>query len=82
MEIKAITRRWGNSIAVVIPREVLEEQRIREDEEIIIRVEKKRPKAGVMFGRFPELRKTPTQQLKDETRRGWESTSDRKGWRK
>jgi len=82
MDIKAITRRWGNSIAVVIPREVLEEQRIREDEEIIIRVEKKRPKAGVMFGRFPELRKTPTQQLKDEARRGWESTSDRKGWRK
>lgn len=78
MEIRAITRRWGNSIAVVLPREVLKEQRIKEDEEIVVRVEKVRPKAGVMFGRFPELKKTPTQQLKDEARQGWESSPDRR----
>ena len=81
MEIRAVTRRWGNSIAVVIPREVLEQERIQENEEIVLQVEKKRPKAGVLFGRFPALKKTPTQQLKDEARRGWESSSDRRKWR-
>ncbi len=81
MQIKAVTRKWGNSIAVVIPKELVERQQIHEDEEIIIRVEKKRPRAGVLFGRFPELKITPTQQLKDEVRRGWESSSDRKRWR-
>ena len=81
MEIKAITRKWGNSIAVVIPREVVEQQRIQEDEEVILKVEKRRPKAGVLFGRFPELKNTPTQELKDEARRGWESSSDRRKWR-
>ena len=81
MEIKALTRKWGNSIAVIIPKAVADEQRIRKDEEIMISVEKSRPKAGALFGRFPELRKTSTQQLKDEARRGWESASDRKRWR-
>ena len=81
MDIKAVTRKWGNSIAVVIPKELVERQQIHEDEEIVIRVERMRPKAGVLFGRFPELKRTPTQQLKDDARRGWESASDRKRWR-
>lgn len=78
MEIKATTRKWGNSIAVVIPREIVDKQRIKEDQEVVITVEKERPRAGVLFGRFPELKETPTQKLKDEARRGWESASDRK----
>ena len=81
MEIKATTRKWGNSIAVVIPKEIVEKQRIKEDQEIVITVETERPKAGVLFGRFPELRKTTTQELKDEARYGWESAVDRKRWR-
>lgn len=77
MEIKATTRKWGNSIAVVIPREIVEKQSIAEDQEIVITIEKDKPEAGVLFGRFPKLKKTPTQQLKDEARAGWESRSDR-----
>ena len=80
MEIKATTRRWGNSIAVVIPKEIAEKQRIKEDQEIVITVETERPRAVVLFGRFPELKKTPTQELKHEARRGWESDSDRTRW--
>ncbi len=77
MEIKATTRKWGNSIAIVIPKDVVDRQRIKKDEEIVINVEKKRPKAGALFGRFSQLKKIPTQELKDEARRGWESASDR-----
>ena len=76
MEIKAITRKWGNSIAVVIPREVVERERIKEDQEVKISVEKKRPKAGVLFGFLKDWKKSG-QEIKDEMRRGWESASDR-----
>lgn len=77
MEVKAITRKWGNSIAVVIPKEVVEKQRIKEDEEIIIKVEKKKPLAGALFGKFPRKSGKTAQEIKDEMRRGWESDSDR-----
>ena len=82
MDIKATTRKWGNSIAVVIPKELVESQHIHEDEEVTITVERKKPRAGELFGRFPELKKIPTQQLKDEARQGWETASDRRRWRK
>lgn len=77
MEVRAITRKWGNSIAVVIPAEIVEKQKIKEDEEIIIKVEKKRPKAGVLFGKFTRKSGKTAQQIKDEVRKGWESASDR-----
>ena len=78
MEIRAITRKWGNSMAVILPKQLVDEQQLHANEEIVVRVERRRPKAGVLFGRFPQLKKTPTQELKDEARRGWESASDRR----
>jgi len=80
-QIKAIARKWGNSIAIVIPKEIVDKERIKEDEEIIIEVKKRRPKAGVLFGKFPQLKKWSTQELKDEARKGWESESDRQRWK-
>ena len=83
-EIKAITRKWGNSIAVVIPKELVERQRIKEDEEVTITIDKKRPKAGVLWGFGKDRLKKSAQQIKDELRKGWLSESDRekeKKWR-
>ena len=77
MEIKAIARKWGNSIAVVIPKEIIERQRIKEDEEIIIKVEKKKPKAGILWGLGKGRFKKSAQEIKDELRGGWLSKSDR-----
>ena len=79
MEIKTVARRWGSSIGVIIPKEVVEAKNIREDDEIVIRVEKNRPKAGELFGLLKGWKKS-TQKIKDEMRRGWESDSDRKQW--
>lgn len=76
MEIKAITRKWGNSIAVVIPNEVVQRERIREDQEIVITLERKRPKAGVLFGFLKDWKKS-AQEIKDEARKGWFSGTDR-----
>ncbi len=84
MEIEAITRKWGNSIAVIIPNDFVIKEGIRENQAIKIEVKKKKPKAGVLFG-FAKDWKRPTQEIKDEMRQGWMSKSDReeeKTWRK
>lgn len=69
MEIKTIARKWGNSLAVILPKAVVDEKKIREDDEIVIEL-KKLPLAGELFGRFPHWKKS-TQEIKDEMRKGW-----------
>ncbi len=83
VEIEVIPRKWGNSIAVVIPADVVEKKNIQENKPIIITVEQKKPLAGILWG-FAKDWKTPTQQLKDEARAGWMSATDIKeeeAWR-
>ncbi len=71
MEIKTIARKWGNSIAIILPKTVVDENKISEDEEITIEI-KKRPTTGDFFGKFPRKSKKTAQQIKDELRRGWD----------
>jgi len=82
MEIKTIAKKWGSSIGIIIPKEVVDAKRIKENDEIVIEV-KTRPLAGNLFGRFPELTsRRSAQELKDEAREGWLSDSDRERERK
>ena len=76
-EIIATTRKWGNSIAIVIPSEIVEKKHIKENEKIKITVEKDRPKAGVLWGFLKGRLHQSAQEAKDEMRRGWLSASDR-----
>lgn len=76
MEIETLTRKWGNSIAIIVPSRIAEQQKLRENERVIVKVERPRVKAGVLFGKFSKWRLT-TQEMKDEVRRGWLSASDR-----
>ena len=85
MEAKTITRQWGNSIAVVLPKILVLTQQLHANEEVVISVRKRRPRAGELFGILKGKFKEPTQKIKDEMRRGWESASDReqnRKWRK
>ena len=41
MEIKAKTRKWGNSIGVLIPKEVVKEENIKANQEIILMISTK-----------------------------------------
>ena len=41
MEIKAKTRKWGNSIGVIIPKEIIRQQNIKPDQEVTILVSSK-----------------------------------------
>lgn len=48
--IIAKTRKWGNSIGVVLPKKELDRLKIGEDEEIIVEVKKKENPLRELFG--------------------------------
>ncbi len=69
-----IVKRWGSSMGVVIPKEIVKSQGLKEGDEIVINVFKK----GDLTDIFGTLKtKLTGQQLKDLSRRDWESSSDR-----
>lgn len=67
-EIEATTRKWGNSLGIAIPRDVVEQERLRENQRVVIDIRQagdlKRLRGLVKF-------KKTAQQMKDEMRAGW-----------
>jgi len=78
--IRAVTRKWGNSIAVVIPKEIVDKQKIREDEEVNFTVEKKRVFTKDLFGALKGW-KIDAQKAKDEIRMEEKLAEERK-WKR
>ena len=70
-EIECITRKWGNSLGVIIPKDIAEEEHLAENEKIFITIKKKH-QAKEFFGMLAGEWKKPTQEIKDEMRRGWQ----------
>ncbi len=73
MEIETLTRKWGNSIAIVIPAQIAEQEKIKENQEIIIKFEKKKHpkvKAGALFGFLKDWKRSTDEILK-EADKGW-----------
>lgn len=72
METTMKPRRWGNSLGITIPKEIVEKEKITLKDELIVDIRKKRSKNDVkkLFGRFKFNRST--QEIKDEMRKGWE----------
>ena len=61
-------KKWGSSMAVIIPQELIKKQHIKEGDEIVINVFKK----GDLSDIFGTLKtKLTGQQLKDLSRRDW-----------
>ena len=70
MEFKVKARKWGNSIAFIVPSQIAQEKKIRENDEVVIEIIK-RPLAGELFGKFPRKSKRTAQEIKDDARKGW-----------
>ena len=68
-EIETIARRWGDSIAIIIPKDVADAEKIREKTKVKIKILKEEDLSD-LFGRF-KTKKSP-QELKNEAREGWE----------
>ncbi len=67
MITKSKLRRWGNSYLVIVPKRLVEEEGLREGEEVEISLNKL-VDIKSLRGRFPVEN---LQEAKEETRKGW-----------
>lgn len=67
--MEAMTRKWGNSLGVALPQRVIREEKLHENQKIIIEI--KRATDLTKLRGLMKFTKT-VQQLKDEMRAGWE----------
>ncbi len=68
MQSKGKLKRWGNSFGIIVPKEVVEREGLKEGEEVEISL-RKAYDVSRLFGkyRFGNLQKE-----KEEMRKGWE----------
>ena len=68
MQTRTIVRQWDSSLGVIIPKEIVEKEKIIATDELIIDV-KKETDIVSLFGSL-KLKKL-VHRLKDEGRKGW-----------
>jgi len=64
-----ITRKWGNSIGVILPKEIVEKEHIKENMRINILISKKSNILNETFGMLKGKMKKSSQQMKDELKK-------------
>jgi len=69
-EITCKTKKWGGSIGIVIPKEVVEKERIKPDEDIKIAI-RRIPLAKEIWGLAPRKKFKSTQEIKNWMREQW-----------
>jgi antitoxin component of MazEF toxin-antitoxin module len=69
-EIECAVKRWGNSLGIVIPKDVADGEHISENERIVVEIKKKHL-AKEFFGILAGW-KRPTEAIKESMREGWE----------
>ncbi len=71
MAVMVKTKKWGNSIGVIIPSETVERLSIKPEEEIVIEIGKKNSVLKEMFGAMKS--KKSTEKILKEARKELES---------
>ncbi len=69
MEVTAKPKKWGNSIGIIIPKEIVDLEKITTDDELVVRIEKKKNKERAKLLREGYI------EMKDEisrTNKEWE----------
>ncbi len=67
------TKQWGNSVGIIIPKEVAKEKGIGVDEEVLVDIEKKSKKTVLQELSGALSFKKPTEQILKESRKEMES---------
>ena len=72
MEIVVKPRRWGNSMGITIPKNIIKEEKISLKDELIVDIKRKRDTKRIksLFGKF-KFRES-TQEIKDRMKKGWD----------
>ncbi len=68
MAIEAVVRKWGNSVGVILPKELVERESLKENEKVLLEVVKEANLEGI-FGSLK--RKMSGQEFKNMVREGW-----------
>ncbi len=72
MEAETVVKKWGGSLAVVLPKELVDNTHVGENDKVIISVRKEADLRG-MFGSLKT--KMTGQEFKDLVRKGWDNGS-------
>ncbi len=67
-ECETVTRKWGNSLGITLPKEIVESQHIKEHEKIRVLVLKRNSNLRNTFGIARGKWRKSAQQIKDEIR--------------
>ena len=69
METEVIARKWGSSIGFIIPKEIIEKEKIRPNSKVVFEI----MKVSDISDTFGALkRKVSGQKFKNQARKGWE----------
>ena len=69
MAVEVVLKRWGNSMGVVLPKEMVEKEELKENQRVLIEVIKEADLTDI-FGTLK--RKMSGQEFKNMVRKGWE----------
>ena len=70
METEAVARKWGSSIGFIIPKEIVEKEKIKPHSKVVFEIIKVSDISDT-FGKLK--RKISGQELKNRARAGWNS---------
>ena len=70
VDLNAKVRKWGDSLAVIIPKEIANKENIKTEDTVHLKINKETDLSDVFGLLKGKIKKTP-QQLKDESRKGW-----------
>lgn len=70
MEFEARAKEWGNSLGIIIPREIANREHIKANEDVIVEIKRKNALREIFGSR--KGWKINTQKLKDELRKEWQ----------
>ncbi len=68
--VKVVVKKWGNSLGVILPADLVKDNDLHPNDTIEIVVERKVKPISDLFGSYKQ--NGSTQQIKDGMRRGWD----------
>ncbi len=71
MAIEVEIKKWGNSIGVILPKSIINQEGLKEKDKIVVNIVRKADLSKT-FGK--EKRTISGQEFKDLVRKGWESS--------
>ncbi len=71
MAIEVTIKKWGNSMGIILPKEIIELKTLKENDKVRIEIVKEANLSNI-FGSLKLKRKMTGQQFKDFVRKGWD----------